>query len=327
MPTVVLDAGHGGYDYGAVNGQRFEKNDNLKMALAVGNLLRDCGFNVIYTRSTDVFIPLLERANISNRANADLFISFHRNSSTNTSAHGFENWIYTNASAKSAAAANYILDRVVAVGVQSNRGIKYGNFVVLRETNAPAVLIENGFISNTEDNRLFDANFNAYAAATANGIARTFDRTCVPGVTPPAPPPPPPPGYKSTVMAIQQRLNSQYGANLTVDGIWGPVSNRALIRAFQTELNRMYNAGLVTDGVWGPSTRAATRPVRPGDRNNLVWILQAALYINGFPTTPDGSFGPNTELTLRNFQRAKGLTVDGVAGANTFETVFIRGGF
>jgi N-acetylmuramoyl-L-alanine amidase len=325
MPTIVLDAGHGGYDNGAVNGTRREKDDNLKMALAVGNLLRNCGFNVIQTRSTDVFVPLLERSNISNRNNADLFVSLHRNSSTNTTANGVENWVYTNPSQRSVYAANYILDRIVGVGVQSNRGIKYGNFSVLRETRAPAVLVELGFISNAEDNRLFDTRFNEYAASIANGIARTFDRTCVP-VTPP-PPPPPPPGneYRRNVMAIQERLNSQYGANLVVDGIWGPASNRALIRAYQTELNRMFNAGLVTDGIWGPRTRAATRNVRIGDRNNIVWIMQAALYVNGFPTTPDGIFGLQTDATLRNFQRAKGLAVDGIAGPNTFEKLFARG--
>ena len=102
--TIVLDAGHGGYDNGAVSGTRREKDDNLRMALAVGNLLRGCGFNVIYTRSTDVFVPLIERANISNRANADLFVSFHRNASTNPAANGVENWVHTNASAKSVAA-------------------------------------------------------------------------------------------------------------------------------------------------------------------------------------------------------------------------------
>jgi len=198
---------------------------------------------------------------------------------------------------------------------------------VLRHTNAPANLLELGFISNAEDNRLFDTRFNEYAAAIANGIARTFNRTCVPIVTPP-PPPPPPPGeeYRRNVRAIQERLNAQYGAGLVVDGVWGPASNRALIRAYQMELNRMFGAGLVTDGIWGPRTRAATRNVRIGDRSNIVWIMQAALYINGFPTTPDGIFGSQTNAALLNFQRAKGLAVDGIAGANTFEQLFARGG-
>jgi len=326
MATIVLDAGHGGYDAGAVNGARLEKNDNLRMALEVGRLLRSCGFNVIQTRTTDVFVPLYERANISNRANADAFVSFHRNGSTNPSANGFENWIYTTAPRRSLELANYILDRVRAVGVQSNRGIKYGNFVVLRETRAPAVLIENGFITNAEDNRLFDTNFQLYAQAIANGIARLFNQTCVPVGPPiqPPPPPTPPEVYRRQVIAIQQRLNTQYGQNLVTDGVWGPASNRAMIMAYQTELNRMFGAGLVVDGVWGPRTRAATRPVRMGDRNNLVWILQSMLYVYGFPATPDGVFGPNTDINLRNYQRANGLAIDGVAGPNTFESLFTK---
>ncbi|MCL2751583.1 MAG: N-acetylmuramoyl-L-alanine amidase [Firmicutes bacterium] len=321
MATVVLDAGHGGYDYGAVNGARFEKNDNLRMALAVGNLLKNCGVSVAYTRSTDVFVPLLDRSRISNNAGADLFVSIHRNASTNPNANGVENWVYTNPSAKSLAAADLILSRIVNAGVQIRLGINRGNFSVLRETAAPSVLIELGFISNAEDNRLFDANFNAYANAIASGVLSSLGLICA-GVIPQ--PPPVNPEYTQNVRNIQSTLNSRYGAGLTVDGVWGPVSNRALIRAYQTELNRLFGAGLAADGIWGPRTRDATRNLRQGDRNNLVWIMQAALYVNGFPTVPDGVFGPHTDITLRNFQRANGLTVDGIAGPNTLERLLTR---
>lgn len=324
MPTVVLDAGHGGYDYGAVNGARYEKNDNLRMALAVGNILKNCGVNVVYTRATDVFIPLLERSRISNNARADLFASIHRNSSTNTNANGVENWVYSSPSSQAVAAANLVLSRIISAGAQSNRGIQYGNFSVLRETAAPAMLLELGFISNTEDNHLFDTRFDAYANAIASGIMSSLGFSCQ-TPQPPTPPPvtPPPAGdYVVNVRNIQSTLNSRYGANLTVDGIWGPASNRELIRAFQIELNRTYGAGLITDGIWGQKTKAASRNLRLGDRGNLVWIMQAALYVNGFPAIPDGIFGTQTEANLRNFQRANGLSIDGIAGPNTFEKLF-----
>jgi len=221
MATVVLDAGHGGYDFGAINGQRFEKNDNLRMALAVGQLLRGCGVNVVYTRNTDVFIPLLERSQISNAAGADLFVALHRNASTNPGAHGVENWVYSSPSEKAVAAANLVLNRLVSAGVQRNRGIAYGNFSVLRHTAAPAMLLENGFITNEEDNRLFDTRFDAYANAIASGILSALGITC-PSVKPPQPPPPPPsPEYTANVRNTQSTLNSRYGAGLTVDGIWG----------------------------------------------------------------------------------------------------------
>lgn len=326
MATVVLDAGHGGYDYGAVNGNRREKDDNLRLTLAVGNILKNCGVNVVYTRTTDVFIPLLERSNISNRANADLFVSIHRNASTNSSANGVENWVYTNPSQKAVAAANLVLNRVVSAGVQNNRGLQYGVFSVLRHTVAPAMLLEMGFISNTEDNRLFDTRFDAYATAIASGILSSLGISCsgvnAPGTTPPPTPEPPTSEYARNVRRIQEYLNTHYNAGLVADGIWGPMSKKALIRAYQIELNRMYNAGLVTDGVWGPNTSAATRTLRLGDRNNLVWLMQAALYTNGFSTIPDGIFGPITEGQLRAFQRARGLTADGLAGPKTFETLF-----
>ena len=333
MPTVVLDAGHGGYDYGAVNGDRKEKDDNLRLALAVGPILKNCGINVIYTRNTDVFVPLLERSRISNNAGANLFVSFHRNASTSPTANGTENWVYSSPSAQSVAAANYVLDRLATIGVQSNRGIKYGNFSVLRETRAPSMLLELGFISNAEDNRLFDANFNAYANAIASAIGRALGLTCGTWpptiVTPPTPPlpPTPPTEIDATIRSIQQTLNTRYGAGLTADGIWGPVSNRALIRAYQQQLNTDFNAGLVTDGIWGPRTRAATRNLRQGDRGNLVWIMQAALYVNGFPPVSiDGIFGPNTDNAVRSFQRANNLAADGIAGPNTFERLLTNQG-
>ena len=79
--VLVIDAGHGGHDTGALGAYSREKDINLKVALAFGKYVEsNCGdVKVIYTRKTDVFIPLQERANIANRNNADLFISVHTN--------------------------------------------------------------------------------------------------------------------------------------------------------------------------------------------------------------------------------------------------------
>lgn len=90
--TVVLDAGHGGHDAGAVGSFSKEKNINLKYVLEVGDLIKKNhpDVKVIYTRNKDVFVDLNERARIANRAKADLFISIHTNSSKNKSAHGME---------------------------------------------------------------------------------------------------------------------------------------------------------------------------------------------------------------------------------------------
>jgi len=173
--TIFLDPGHGGRDPGAVNGTRFESHDNLRLALRVQALLeRQPGVTVVMSRTQDVFVSLGDRANHANRVGADLYISLHRNAFTNSTANGFENWIYTIAGAMDEGAAREILERVVKVGVQSNRGIKRGNFHVLRESRMPSVLVELGFISNTEDNRLFDTHFEAYAQAIAQGACASL---------------------------------------------------------------------------------------------------------------------------------------------------------
>ena len=90
--VLVIDPGHGGKDPGAVNGKNQEKTINLNIALKMGKLIEDNCKNVkvIYTRKTDVFVELYKRADIANKAGADMFISVHTNSAKNKSAYGAE---------------------------------------------------------------------------------------------------------------------------------------------------------------------------------------------------------------------------------------------
>jgi len=173
--TIVLDPGHGGFDSGAVGFGRRESDDNLRMAQAVGSILRAQGQRVIMTRDNDTSVTLGERSAISNRNNTDMFVSIHRNAFTNPAANGVENFVSTNAPARTAQFAQNVLNRIVAVGVQSNRGLKRENFAVLRNTNAPAMLLELGFITNQRDNQLFDQHFDAYANAIAHGIMESLN--------------------------------------------------------------------------------------------------------------------------------------------------------
>lgn len=94
--VVVIDAGHGGHDPGAVANRLKEKNINLDIALKLGKKIQqNCSdTKVIYTRSKDVFVTLKGRTEIANKAKADLFISIHTNSAGNTSAKGTETYIY-----------------------------------------------------------------------------------------------------------------------------------------------------------------------------------------------------------------------------------------
>ncbi|MEG0570362.1 MAG: N-acetylmuramoyl-L-alanine amidase, partial [Oscillospiraceae bacterium] len=89
--TICLDPGHGGKDAGAVNGSRYEKNDNLRIAFALETVLKRQGFNVLLTRKDDSYVSLEERARIANKNSADLFLSLHRNSFSKPDANGIEN--------------------------------------------------------------------------------------------------------------------------------------------------------------------------------------------------------------------------------------------
>ena len=92
--VVTLDAGHGAHDFGATYHGHVEKNIALKVALKVGQILeKNPNINVIYTRKTDVFIDLVERANIANRADANIFVSIHCNANKNTVPDGTETYV------------------------------------------------------------------------------------------------------------------------------------------------------------------------------------------------------------------------------------------
>ncbi|MSP84893.1 MAG: N-acetylmuramoyl-L-alanine amidase [Flavobacteriaceae bacterium] len=91
---ITLDAGHGGHDFGAVYSGHVEKNIALAIVLKVGKILEDeSDFEVNYTRKTDVFIGLIERANIANRVDANIFVSIHCNANKNTMADGTETYV------------------------------------------------------------------------------------------------------------------------------------------------------------------------------------------------------------------------------------------
>lgn len=172
---IVVDAGHGGEDPGAVNQGRKEKDDNLKIALELGKILEQNGIDVVFTRTTDVYQTPFEKAQIANRAGADYFISLHRNSSErNNQYNGVESLVYDKSGVKLDMAEN-INGALGELGFK-NLGVKERpGLVVLRRTNMPAVLVEMGFINSDEDNETFDKNEQAIAQAIADGILGTLD--------------------------------------------------------------------------------------------------------------------------------------------------------
>lgn len=159
MNRICLDYGHGGSDPGAVYKDRCEKDDVLRIGLAVSKTLRSHGVLVDETRTTDKTMSLKERSDMENKKTYDYFISIHRNAFKPEAAQGVETFTYNNQTAKAKSLADKIQRELVAIGFR-HRGVKKANFHVLRETKAPAVLVEIGFIDNTNDNALFDSKFN-----------------------------------------------------------------------------------------------------------------------------------------------------------------------
>jgi hypothetical protein len=121
-----------------------------------------------------------------------------------------------------------------------------------------------------------------------------------------------------SVLEVQTWLNNNYASGLTRDGLYGSRTKAALVKALQKELGF---TGKDVDGDYGKKTNAAVQKnnLRRGDKGDLVKVLQGLLVCNGYKDAyVDGSFGGGTESAVKEYQRKKGLTVDGVAGSGTF---------
>lgn len=176
MPiSIMLDAGHGGRDSGAVYNGHQEKDDALRLTLAVGEILQHHGLDVEYTRTTDIYQSPYEKAMEANNAGVDYFVSIHRNSfPTDNVVSGVESLVYDLSGVKLEMAEN-INEQLEAVGFV-NLGVQARpNLLILRQTQMPAVLVEVGFINSNTDNALFDENFEDIAQAIAAGILDTVN--------------------------------------------------------------------------------------------------------------------------------------------------------
>ena len=175
--TIIIDPGHGGFDPGAVYENRKEKDDNLRLALAVGQELQNAGYQIIYTRTDDRYDSPYDKAQIANSAGGDLFLSFHRNfAETPDLYQGVQALVYDKNPLALRVAKN-VNEELESIGFK-NLGIESRKeLVVLRRTSMPAVLLEVSFINSAEDNRLFDEKFDAIANAIATGVERALPLT------------------------------------------------------------------------------------------------------------------------------------------------------
>ena len=171
---IIVDAGHGGYDNGASFNGRLEKDDNLRLALQVGKDLADMGYDVLFTRDDDTYQAPSAKAEIANDADADFFVSLHRNSSTYPNQYnGIQTLVYDDSGIKAQMARN-VNNQLIKLGFQDLGVSVRPNLTVLRKTDMPAILVEAGFINSDKDNAIFDNQFNEVAQAIANGINETI---------------------------------------------------------------------------------------------------------------------------------------------------------
>jgi N-acetylmuramoyl-L-alanine amidase len=178
--TIVLDAGHGGFDRGGVPGQRIsEKDKTLDVAQRLRRLLQADGYRVIMTRDSDVFVPLPTRVAIANSYRNASFVSIHFNCASRVGANGIETYYYRS---DSASLAQSIHRNVVSSAPSENRGIRRRGFYVIRKTAIPSVLVECGFLTNPTEGRL--AQTGDYRQRLAEQIARGIRREPPPSLRP-----------------------------------------------------------------------------------------------------------------------------------------------
>lgn len=183
MTKIYLDAGHGGTDSGATGNGIFEKNINLTIAKKIQAILEANyqDVEIKQTRTTDVFLSLDERTDNANKWGADCFVAVHINSATTPTARGFESFIYNvSPSARTISFQNImheaIWNQIKGTSGVIDRGKNRANFHVLRESSMIAILVENFFISNSQDANLLksDSFLDKLAQGYADGLERFF---------------------------------------------------------------------------------------------------------------------------------------------------------
>lgn len=162
---VFIDAGHGGRDNGSSYSDRIEDRINLQIANKVEKKLEKRGIDVVTSREEDKYVSLNERTRKSNLSDADVFVSIHQNAAEDTTAKGIETFYY-NESDKNL--AKEMQNSLIDTTNSYDRGYKKGNLQVLRDNKVPAILVECGFISSTDEG--YKLNTSEYQNRVADGI-------------------------------------------------------------------------------------------------------------------------------------------------------------
>lgn len=187
---VVLDPGHGGHDPGTTGySGSYEKDVNLSVARKTADILRAAGFEVLMTRDDDRYISLNDRVDFANSSQAAAFVSIHSNGSTNPSTNGTEVYYYVDKGDPVAVAqagerarlASIVHDSLIRTLGRKDNGVRQNNYVVVRYTQIPAILVETAYLANPDEEVLLnDPAFQDQAAqAIASGIMQYLNSLMV----------------------------------------------------------------------------------------------------------------------------------------------------
>jgi N-acetylmuramoyl-L-alanine amidase len=174
MPKVILDAGHGGSDIGEYYERRSEKNDNLLLALRIGEFLTEHGVDVVYTRTSDVYLPMMQRVALANQLGGDLLVSIHRLSGNSSNASPNLDFFLNENDQLGERAANNIGENLYDYGYENYGVIVRTDIPLISDTNMPTIMVGIGYVRSQNDNVNYDNNFVNIAHGIAKGIYQSL---------------------------------------------------------------------------------------------------------------------------------------------------------
>lgn len=284
------------------------------------------GFSVYDVKPEERDIPISERVQRINRQNLTLLVTFAYNAfgTEFNDTSGLETFYSSKnpRASDSRRLAQSLYDSLIQNTPQRGRGVKDLDVGVLSNVNCVSSLIEAGFMTNLDEARLMiNPLFQTEVGDEAcQGVCNYLGVNYIPRANLDAYPTLRTSNRSNFVFLLQFLLN-QYGANLVVDGIFGAKTETA-VRQFQ-ETNSLTVDGIVGQNTWKTLLTLPTYPVlRIGNRGAYVKFLQQLLESNLYPVGQiDGIFGNNTQNAVKAFQQNNNLTIDGIVGVNTWNTL------
>lgn len=288
-----------------------------------------CGFNVYDVHPEVQDISVSSRVVRANRAGVSLLVTFAYNASGNgttfNSARGIEVYYspFNSFASESRRLSELVFNRLVENTSVPGRFVGTLSVGVLSNVRAPSTLIEAGFMTNWTDAKLM-LNPNYVVNVGESSCEAVCDFLSVPYVSRElANYPTIRINSRGNFVRILQYLLNYYGANISVDGVFGGGTQRAVIE-FQRK-NKLTPDGIVGRNTWNKllNLNPSSETLRRGSESSAVMFLQRLLLSYLYPITNlDGDFGPETERAVRNFQSENGLTSDGIVGRNTWQALF-----